>query len=173
MDSFTRLPRPDALSYQGVEAELSDVAAGDDLDLPLHGAVLGWWDAARGSRAMPEPRDFDIAAVSVAAGWLHLLEVIDGGADFRYRVFGTLVAAATGADFNGRLVSEQPDPVRVPLLALYRDVVVRPRALRSRLRFTGPDVVAPCWERLILPLGEGGAVTRVLAVSTPVGSSGT
>lgn len=165
MDSFTRLDRPDALSYRGVEAEVFDVLSAGDLELPVHRAVYRWWDAARGARAMPAARDFDIAAVSAAAGWLHLLDVLDDGVDFRYRVYGTEVANATGLDLNGRLVSAQPEPIRGPILAIYRDVVRRPRVVRSLLRFAGPGVASPDWDRIVLPLGEDGSVSRIVAVS--------
>lgn len=168
MDSFTRLERPDVLSYEGIDVELSEIGAAADLPLPIHRVVFGWWDGARGDRSMPAARDFDIAAVSEAAGWLHLLEVIEEGADFRYRVYGTLVAAATGLDLTGRRVSEQPEPVRTPLTALYRDMVLRPRPVRSLVHFPGPSVAAPRWDRIMLPLGEGGTVSRIVTASRPV-----
>jgi hypothetical protein len=60
--------------------------------------LLELWKVKRGDRRMPAWRDFAVPELQRWLGHLNLLEIVDGGADFRFRVYGTKITAAFGVD---------------------------------------------------------------------------
>ena len=56
-------------------------------------------------------------------GKLGVLDVIDGGADFYYRLLGTKVAALKGYELTGKYVSVLPEVVRDAVLKEYRRLI--------------------------------------------------
>nr|WP_246484602.1 PAS domain-containing protein [Marivibrio halodurans] len=93
-----------------------------------------------------------------------LVDVIDGGADFRFRLAGTEVVRAVGREFTGLRLSENLHLPEVPdLVASYRECL-RARApvvYRGTLARFGKKFVT--YERLTLPLAdEAGDITTIL-----------
>ena len=97
--------------------------------------------------------------------FLILLDVLDGGRDFRYRVVGTGVVEAIGRDFTGETVSEYRNRHEPPAVAEgYRRVCAEraPDLYRGTLESEGKEFIA--YERLALPLtGADGTVGFILA----------
>ena len=97
--------------------------------------------------------------------FLILLDVIEDGRDFRYRVVGTGVVDAIGRDFTGETVSEyrhRHEPAAVA--EGYRQVCARraPDLYTGTLESVGKEFIR--YERLALPLaGDDGAVAYILA----------
>ncbi|MGQ0677147.1 MAG: PAS domain-containing protein [Rhodospirillales bacterium] len=82
------------------------------------------WLALHRNGRPPSRADFDPAAIPHLLPYLMLVDVVEGGKDFRYRLVGTHVARIHGADNTGRLVSHafaSPDAAYV--MQLYRRVV--------------------------------------------------
>ncbi len=125
--------------------------------------LLEYWQRVRGPDAMP-------AQVQIArdiAGLLkriHLSDVVDAGADFRFRLLGDAVFQCLDENQTGKLVSVHPDiSVRTRYPILMREVVrtaapVRGRALRETN--SGRFHVESIW----LPFG-GPEVAQVMGMS--------
>ena len=102
-------------------------------------------------------------------GWLMIMEPLDGGTDFRYRLYGSSIAATTGRDLTGHKVSES-----FPLFAAWTSAVYRTTMARRLPVLTSHAprrfVLVDRWERLILPFaGAAGAVERLLVGAVIIG----
>ena len=73
---------------------------------PVLTAVRNYWLSIRGSRAMPSRKDIAPASLKAQLPELLLADVIDGGADFRYRLIGTNLTQFFPFDPSGKLMSE-------------------------------------------------------------------
>jgi hypothetical protein len=125
-----------------------------------------YWRGLGRADACPAYRDFDVVDVPrELLPFLILLDVLEGGADFRYRVVGTGVTEAIGRDFTGETVTEYRHRHEPPGVADgYRRVAaeVRPDLYQGTLESVGKEFIA--YERLAMPLaGEDGAVAYILA----------
>src|ERR1700736_619243 len=73
---------------------------------PVLRAALAYWEGKRGDRPMPQRGDIDPDELRPVLSHLQITEVIDGGSRFRYRLVGTAIVEAFGAEFTGRYVDE-------------------------------------------------------------------
>lgn len=99
-----------------------------------------------------------------------LLEPVDDGEDFVYRVYGTNIARFVGLEMTGKRLTNGPLPPFAQALFLvgYRAVLKRQEPLLSR-HVAPTDFVMATWDRLILPfVDEDSMVTRLLVVNEPV-----
>jgi hypothetical protein len=123
--------------------------------------LLEYWLEQRGDAAIPPIKAIDPIKMRPALGRILLVEPVEQGRDFRYRLFGTHVTALSGYDMTGKLLSQHPLPPELICLAfaLYRNLLVRPEPV---LTMNMPPL-APFarWERIVLPFaGPDGTVTR-------------
>lgn len=137
--------------------------------------LLRYWDDLRGARAMPAVKDIDATEMRPALGYVNLVDAVEDGRDFRYRVFGSIVASVSGFDMTGRLASELKASSYIVEfgLALYRAARQRAEPLFSE---HGPPaaVYTATWHRLVLPLaGPEGDVVRLLVGAVPIARDGT
>ncbi|HUC65312.1 MAG TPA: PAS domain-containing protein [Stellaceae bacterium] len=190
---------PPAFDWQRVERWTAEVAAGDTGDVcaafserGARGPALSWqpmvealgahqlrfllryWEDLRGTRRLPAYREIDAVEMRPALGYVHLLDAVEGGRDFRYRVFGSIVAAVSDFDMTGQLASTLKASAYVGEfgLASLRAVFARREPL-----FTvhGPPtaIYTATWHRLILPLADDqGDVARVLVGMVPMAHDG-
>jgi hypothetical protein len=99
--------------------------------LPLEGLrfLLKYWDVARGKAAMPPVGAIDPLALKPVLGNIIILDVLENGADFRFRLFGSEVAAAARYDWTGSTVDDMRRILKGPgpafYLAGYRAVMRR------------------------------------------------
>lgn len=105
-----------------------------------------------------------------ALGFVNLLDVIDGGRDFRYRLYGTSVALVSGFDMTGKLLSEFPAR---PYVIEFNIAVDRASWRLKRCAYTrrcpqgAEDVLQ--WHRLSVPLvDDNDAVVRMMIGAVPV-----
>jgi hypothetical protein len=74
---------------------------------PILGPILSYWLQKRGSRSMPRRRDLNPTEIPTRVlPNLQVIDVIDGGARFRYRLVGTALVDAYGRDFTGKCPNE-------------------------------------------------------------------
>ncbi len=93
-------------------------------DFPTPLADLGTlWTDRRGGRLLPARADFQTAELWRWAGHLNLLDVIDQGADFRYRVYGSSLATLFGVELTGKTVADLAETTR-PSIPTYCAVVL-------------------------------------------------
>lgn len=154
----------------GLHKNFDDLAtaavAGEAFRFPAQRDLYALWCDKRGARKMPPWSSFDPVALRRWLGNLNLLDVIEGGSDFRYRVHGTTIAAKVGADMTGKLVSQWHEPFRSEAFSTYRQIVAA----------AAPFLVRDCESlgdyhflhyRLVLPLSDDGTrVDRILTLLT-------
>jgi hypothetical protein len=146
----------------------------DSLDTPQHRFLLRYWDDLRGTRAWPLVDEIDAIELRSALGYVNLLEAVEDGRDFRYRVFGSVIASVSGFDLTGQLTST---PYASPYIVEFGVAAFRAARQRGEVLSTqhGPPatVYTASWHRLVLPFGdEHGEVTRLLVGMVPMTHDG-
>jgi hypothetical protein len=127
-------------------------------DDPILGPVLAYWTEKRGGRAMPCKSDIDPTEIPPKVlPNLQLIDVIDNGARFRYRLVGTAMVDAYGWDFSGRIADELfPDDRLNFVQGIYRSVCTSKAPLFSRNKYHTPKNIDLFAMRIYLPLSDGG-----------------
>lgn len=137
-------------------------------------ALLQYWSSLRRQQALPLADTIDPLAMRRALGYVMLVDAVESGQDFRYRLFGSAVAAVSGFDMTGRLLSDHQASahLRAFSLALYRAALQRRRSVFSQYAPAGTTLTAQ-WHRVTLPLTDrSGTVIRLLAGAVPIGRDG-
>ncbi|MDP6833172.1 MAG: PAS domain-containing protein [Alphaproteobacteria bacterium] len=134
-----------------------------DLDEEVLRILLNYWTALPHGQSLPLSSAVDPMGMKAALGHIMLLEVVDDGWDFRYRVYGSAIAARSGFDATGKLVSELPIAPMAPFfMATYRACIERGAHLFAR-HVPPAEIQVVSWDRLILPLEDGaGQINRLL-----------
>lgn len=68
--------------------------------------VYRYWQSKCGDRVFPRREDIDPTEIPALLPHVYLVDVIDGGRDFRFRLLGTHIVESVGLEFTGQLVSE-------------------------------------------------------------------
>ena len=133
--------------------------------------LLRHWEKLRAADGHVTPDRIDPAALAPAIGHVMLLDVEDGGRDFRYRLYGSTIARRSGFDMTGRRTSELPTGQLAAdfFLAVYRAVLVRRLPVYTWHQMP-VQVTVNTWHRLILPLTDAdGQVVQLLAGNVGAG----
>ena len=141
---------------------------------PPISALLDYWRTLRNGGALPRSDKIDPLCMRRALGYVLLVDAVDNGRDFRYRLFGSAVAAVSGFDMTGKLLSEHGASayLREFALALYRASMHRRESVFCTYAPSG-TVMTAHWQRVALPLTDhAGAINRFLAGSVPIGRDG-
>lgn len=136
--------------------------------------LLAYWSKLSGCGTVPNYRSVDPAAIRPALGFVMILDAIDRGQDFRYRLFGSSIARASGFDMTGRLLSSHPSSVYVIefAIAATRACIQRRLPLYTDRQPAGAKETMR-WPRLVLPMSDdGGSIVRVLAGTVPLSRNG-
>lgn len=136
--------------------------------------ALDHWNALRGTARAPLVSRLDPVELRPVLGYVMLVDPIDGGVDFRYRLYGSLIATVSGVDMTGKLVSQHHASSYVVdfSFAGYLAVDRRPEPLYT-LRRPALAEFTRSWERLVLPLlDDAGTVGRFLVVNVPENEAG-
>jgi hypothetical protein len=119
------------------------------------------WQSKRGVRRLPARSDFDHRELLPWFGNLILLDVLDGGTDYRYRLFGVVLAQEAGFDMSGKLLSEYPIKVNLPHFYDVFANVIRNRSPALSEHDPGVKHIRRR-RRLILPLGKDGETVDMI-----------
>jgi hypothetical protein len=128
--------------------------------------VRDYWLDRRGSRSMPSRKDISPAQLKAQLPYLLLADVIDGGADFRYRLVGTELRRFFRAEPSAKLMSEALAPFGAATveatLASYRAVVERraPMRLTGAGSWYGQDL--KLFDALLAPLSDDDASVNMI-----------
>ncbi|HEV2550045.1 MAG TPA: PAS domain-containing protein [Stellaceae bacterium] len=136
--------------------------------------LLAYWTELAAGRAMPLTTEIDALALRPALGYIALLDVVDGGRDFRYRLYGTILAAVAGFDMTGRLTSEHKASPHIThfYMASHRAALTRGRPFFTEHR-PGSTQITRGWHRVVLPFaGADGSVQRFLVGGVPLSHDG-
>ena len=125
-----------------------------------------WWSKQARHDAVPDRGDLDpLIEIPELVPHIFLLDVIDGGVDFRARLIGTQIVAHYGRDRTGRNISEMTSGIYLEaILSLFRDTIRARQPIYSFTNYLHPDRDHLLVERLNLPLRRGGDEIAVLAV---------
>lgn len=123
---------------------------------PILGPTLTYWTQKRGSRSMPRKRDIDpIELPPKLLPNIQIIEVIDGGARFRYRLVGTASVDAFGSDYTGRYPDEMFSDDRLNFIqSIYRTVYTTKAPLFSLNRYHTTKNIDLFAYRIYMPLSE-------------------
>jgi hypothetical protein len=128
-------------------------------DDPILGPALAYWQRIRAGRTMPLKRDLDPVDVPPKLlPHLQIIEVVDGGRRFRYRLIGTSLVETYGKDYTGTHADELVSGERLRFIhAVYQAVCAIKAPVFSHncyhtIRHT--DLFA---NRIYMPLSDHGA----------------
>jgi hypothetical protein len=150
-----------------------DPRASDMEAAPL-AALIEYWSSLREGDALPRADKIDPLGMRRALGYVMLIDAVETGKNFRYRLYGSAVAAVSGFDMTGRLLSEHGASTYILefSLALYRATMQRRQAAFCHYSPAGTLLTAQ-WHRVALPLTDrSGAIVRILAGAVPLGRDG-
>jgi hypothetical protein len=88
-----------AVSFKSVEHLVSERLVG----------VLAAWKRTANERTAPKREEITPALLRTALPWIWMVDVIDGGKDFRFRLAGDRVIQFLGRRYAGELISESLD----------------------------------------------------------------
>jgi hypothetical protein len=146
-----------------------DPEPGDFTDQRLGRLLEHWRSLCAAAQRLPAASEIDPEPLKFILGWLMIIDPLDGGTDFQYRLYGSRIADVTGRDLTGCKVSDS-----FPEFVAFTNEVYR-TALRTQhpmlTRHTPPKlIIVERWERLILPFaGPDGRGTRFLVGAAPLG----
>ncbi|HVV66347.1 MAG TPA: PAS domain-containing protein [Rhizomicrobium sp.] len=132
------------------------------------------WNRARGARFAPRREDMTPALLRGCLPWTWFVDVIDGGADFRFRLAGDRVVQFMGRRFAGEVMSAHLDE---PFFARMQAF------LRECLRRRGPVALGPMRslrhgkehleiEVVAMPLSDDGAAVTTMFGALEVSAVG-
>ncbi|MFD2207873.1 PAS domain-containing protein [Kiloniella antarctica] len=139
----------------------------DKLPQPELQFLFKWWKDKKGERMAPSPSDVDPFELKGILGKIAVLEVIDTGEEFKYRLYGSAIMPEPGKDLTGKLLSDIWTPMRAFFAITYRAVVLRKEPLYTRHEPHHSLKMAE-WDRIILPLSDGTEVERIIVALVPV-----
>lgn len=164
---MTVLPRSTEELHQIVDRALPDEAAAS-----LH-SLYELWESRRNGRKVPARQDIDVLELRPWLGWLTVMDMVDDGADFVYRIFGTSQANQIGVDLTGRRTSTCPE-VTQSFLDSLRDSAAAARPIFGvRVIEISARGYAYRWQRLILPLTrQTDMIDTFMILAAPVAPAG-
>jgi hypothetical protein len=144
-----------------------------DVDNPILAYVLSYWRHKSSPGRPPSRKDIELRDLKSHLPWVILVDSVDGGEDFRYRVVGTRVAEYFLGDGTGKTVREalgddETKELRDFTLWLFRETC----RTRAPIRFTGPGghvrgVFFPDYDAIQVPLaGDDATPDTVLSIFT-------
>lgn len=130
--------------------------------------TLDYWREKRQGRAMPQRADIDPDELRTVLSHLQITEVVEGGSRFRYRLVGTAIVAAFGAEFTGKFVDELVSGERDSFVhSCYRAVCAARRPAFVRSKYVTTKDVDLTANRVLLPLSaDAAAVEQILGALT-------
>ena len=109
---------------------------------------------------------FDMFMLRPWYGYLMILDYLPAEDDFRYRLYGSEIAANSGFDMTGRQVSELESETGAFFRRTYLDAVVRRHIVYS-VNLSEHAQFVLWWHRVICPVQRGDD-TQVVACNYPV-----
>jgi hypothetical protein len=127
-------------------------------DDPVLGSVLAFWVRKRGARSMPSKRDMDPMEIPPALlPNLQIIDVLDGGKSFRYRLVGTALVRAYGEDYTGKYSDKLLDPeLRRAMHEMYEVVYKSKAPLFAHHKYKTSKDIDPVTDRIYMPLSDDG-----------------
>lgn len=128
------------------------------------GLALAYWERKCGSRPLPAYRDIDATEIPPSLlPFLQITERFDATGRIRYRLIGTGIVDAYGADLTGKYMDEIYSGERLRYVeANYRAVCDSRRPVLVVNRYHSTRPVSLVCHRLLMPLADDGAPIRLV-----------
>jgi hypothetical protein len=154
------------MSPAAKDTSFSDLEIIERPEVPLMQDLVAYWDRKRGDRLAPRRSDIDPTEIPTHLANLHMMDVLDGGADFRYRLIGTAIVEGLGRDNTGKRLSElyadRPEVLH-KLVARFALVANERRPIFSRGRIWWlPDRSYRRFAGSSLPLSDDGVTVNII-----------
>lgn len=129
--------------------------------------LMAYWITKAGERPMPGFPEIDPVEIPWALSRLYVVRVIDGGADFRYRLVGEDIRERHGIPMAGkRPVDLFPAATAAAILERWRRIVTEPAACYTASEHPTRGGWRMRARRVQLPLGQKpGSVDHLLAMT--------
>jgi hypothetical protein len=124
-------------------------------------------EALAGTRQMPHRQDLRPSELTWLLGRIYLIDVLDGGADYRFRLFGIFWEKMYGADLTGQRLSELEAAGRLAALRGGYDTVMKTRLpLFQPGKLIWPNEKSIGYERLLIPFSDDdGQVSLIMGAA--------
>lgn len=132
---------------------------------PQLAAFLALWRTKTDGTALPARADFSMEDLRPFLGRIGILDVVDGGADFRFRVYGSNIATAYKGEMTGKSVQEYRSNFRDVIVPGYRRCF-ETREPRYDILKIDDEAMLYRWERIVVPLAADGRTINMLMVCT-------
>ncbi|WP_417514139.1 hypothetical protein [Minwuia sp.] len=135
--------------------------------------VHDYWQGLPRQSGVAQILKVDPMLLAPALGSIILLDVVDGGRDFYYSLYGSKIANFSGFDMTHKYLSEIPTDS--PVTAFFRVcylAVMKHRIPLYTVHRAPRNIMIGSWHRLILPLGAGDEVCRLLVCNIPTRPDG-
>ena len=136
---------------------------GDIRNDPVLGSALAYWESKCGSRLIPDRRDIDATEILPSLlPYLQLTERVEATGRIRYRLIGTGIVNAHGADLTGKYMDEIYSGERMRYVeANYRAVCESQRPVLVVNRYHSTRPVSLVCHRLLMPLANDDVTIRL------------
>lgn len=140
----------------------------DFLAAPEHPEAIAlhrYWLEKRGGRAFPDRSDISPSDFSRLLPHMTIVEVLDGGRDFRFRLYGSALAAMTGRDRTGEYFSKldaapgakiTAEETRFFWMSYGRQVLEMAAPMFTRVPLVQTGAAGMMLHSVVLPLTAGG-----------------
>ena len=133
-----------------------------------HRRVLDHWDTLRDGRFAPAWTEFHLDELDPAiVPWCNAVDVIDGGADFRYRFWGTMRTEVQGQEMTSKSVRDLwPPELSESITAEYLALLERRRPTWFDTRASAGEKHETRYQFLRLPFSsDGETIDTIFAIS--------
>ena len=128
--------------------------------------LLRHWEQSRGGRELPTRADLLPITLPRVLPWLVMLDVINGGAEFRFRLCGTAIADILGFEPRGETLSVLPEQLaeRITVTGRYCiETRVPLRGVSSKSSMPGQEFQGT--EICCLPVSNDGKTIDILVMA--------
>jgi PAS domain len=130
---------------------------------PAIARLYAYWDGKRHGRKMPARADIDPVEMREWLGRIILYDVLRDPLNFRYRLIGSQIVYAAGADLTGCLISDQTVSSNKDATMKNLSEIVARRSFRFRNEpIQGRDNLFRSDQRIFLPLSRTDEVEMIL-----------
>jgi hypothetical protein len=112
---------------------------------------------------LPARADFSLEELRPYIGRIAILDVIDGGRDFRFRLYGTNIAEEYKGEMTGKSVSAFRANFYDAIVPGYRRVL-KTKAPHYDVPEIDDALMHYKWERLVVPLASDGTTVDMIMV---------
>lgn len=135
----------------------------DELNDSKLSKALVYWKQKRGLRRMPQKADIEPGEIKGILASVQLTDVLENGTRFRYRLIGTAIVEAFGADVTGQYVGEVMSNSQDSFARQFYQTTCEQRCpVFARGKYLTPTKNGLVVNRLLLPLSDDDEAVNVI-----------